>query len=152
MSDSVQPHGLQPTRLRRPWDCPGKSTGVGCHCLLPDPNLNPYDIIVQSYHTIGTDSVDGSWDSGREGPEFCGHQRNLSLPRREGPAGLTQGDQVSVSWAMVQEAETLSSSPLWLAHTPGTLEGSRDSALAPELGDPLPHRLPPVSSCRMKVT
>ena len=24
----------QPTRLLRPWDFPGKSTGVGCHCLL----------------------------------------------------------------------------------------------------------------------
>ena len=34
MSDSSQPHGLQPTRLLRPWDFPGKSTGVGCHCLL----------------------------------------------------------------------------------------------------------------------
>ena len=33
-SDSVRPHGLQPTRLLRPWDFPGKSTGVGCHCLL----------------------------------------------------------------------------------------------------------------------
>ena len=32
--DSVRPHGLQPTRLLRPWDFPGKSTGVGCHCLL----------------------------------------------------------------------------------------------------------------------
>ena len=34
VSDSLQPHGLQPTRLLRPWDFPGKSTGVGCHCLL----------------------------------------------------------------------------------------------------------------------
>ena len=34
MFDSSQPHGLQPTRLLRPWDFPGKSTGVGCHCLL----------------------------------------------------------------------------------------------------------------------
>ena len=34
MSDSQQPHGLQPTRLLHPWDFPGKSTGVGCHCLL----------------------------------------------------------------------------------------------------------------------
>ena len=29
-----RPHGWQPTRLLRPWDFPGKSTGVGCHCLL----------------------------------------------------------------------------------------------------------------------
>ena len=31
------PHGLQPTRLLHPWDFPGKSTGVGCHCLLQWP-------------------------------------------------------------------------------------------------------------------
>ena len=30
VSDSLEPHGLQPTRLLRPWDFPGKSTGVGC--------------------------------------------------------------------------------------------------------------------------
>ena len=24
----------QPTRLLRPWDSSGKSTGVGCHCLF----------------------------------------------------------------------------------------------------------------------
>ena len=34
MSDLERPHGLQPTRLLRPWDFLGKSTGVACHCLL----------------------------------------------------------------------------------------------------------------------
>ena len=34
VSDSVRPHRRQPTRLPRPWDSPGKNTGVGCHCLL----------------------------------------------------------------------------------------------------------------------
>ena len=34
MSDSVQPHRQQPTRLPRPWDSPGKNTRVGCHFLL----------------------------------------------------------------------------------------------------------------------
>ena len=34
MSDSVQPHRRQPTRLPSPWDSPGKNTGVGCHVLL----------------------------------------------------------------------------------------------------------------------
>ena len=28
------PHRRQPTRLPRPWDSPGKNTGVGCHFLL----------------------------------------------------------------------------------------------------------------------
>ena len=34
VSNSSRPYGLQFTRLLRPWGFPGKSTGVGCHCLL----------------------------------------------------------------------------------------------------------------------
>ena len=34
VSDSVRPHRRQHTRLPRPWDSPGKNTGVGCHFLL----------------------------------------------------------------------------------------------------------------------
>ena len=34
MSDSVQTHRWQPTRLCRPWDFPGKNSGVDCHFLL----------------------------------------------------------------------------------------------------------------------
>ena len=45
MFDSLQPHGLQPTRILCPWDFPGKDTGVGCHFLLhgvfPTQGLNP---------------------------------------------------------------------------------------------------------------
>ena len=40
VSNSLQPHGLQPTMLLCPWDFPGQNTGVGCHALLVDlPNL-----------------------------------------------------------------------------------------------------------------
>ena len=34
VSDSLQPHGLQPARRLCPLDSPGKNTGVGCHALL----------------------------------------------------------------------------------------------------------------------
>ena len=34
VSNSVWPHRRQPTRLPRPWDSPGKNTGVACHFLL----------------------------------------------------------------------------------------------------------------------
>ena len=44
MSDSSRPHGLQPTRLLCPWDFPGKSTGVGHHCLLQNTNDNTSQI------------------------------------------------------------------------------------------------------------
>ena len=35
VSNPQRPHGLQPTMLLHPWDFPGRSTGVGWHCLLP---------------------------------------------------------------------------------------------------------------------
>ena len=41
MSDSVQPHRRQTTRLPHPWDSPGKNTGVGFHCLLWGPIRSP---------------------------------------------------------------------------------------------------------------
>ena len=37
VSDSLQPPRLQPSRLLCPWGFPGKSAGVGCHCLLQCP-------------------------------------------------------------------------------------------------------------------
>ena len=30
----LQPHGLWPSRVLCPWDCPGQNTGVGFHFLL----------------------------------------------------------------------------------------------------------------------
>ena len=45
VSDSLGPHGLQPTRLLCPQDSPGKNTGVGCHALhqdiFPTQELDP---------------------------------------------------------------------------------------------------------------
>ena len=69
MSDSVRPHRWQPTRLRRPWDSPGKNTGVACRFLpwlpfllwLPFPsffwdpynlNLDAFDIVPEVSETI----------------------------------------------------------------------------------------------------
>ena len=43
VSDSSQPHGLQPIRLLHPWDFPGKSTGVGCHCNDTNQSKILYD-------------------------------------------------------------------------------------------------------------
>ena len=49
MSDSSQPHGLQPTRLLHPWDFPGKSTRVGCHCLLHQGSLVAFISILKPF-------------------------------------------------------------------------------------------------------
>ena len=59
MSDSVQPHRQQPTRLPRPWDSPGKNTGVGCHFLLQCMKVKSENEVAQSCPTL-CDSIDGS--------------------------------------------------------------------------------------------
>ena len=52
MSDSMRPHRWQPTRLRRPWDSPGKNTGVGCHFLLQCMSVKSESEIAQSCPTL----------------------------------------------------------------------------------------------------
>ena len=56
MSDSLWPHRLLPARLLRPWDSPGKNTGVGCPALLQgifltqELNLGPRHCRQTLYH------------------------------------------------------------------------------------------------------
>ena len=52
MSDSVRPHRRQPTRLPRPWDSPGKNTGVGCHFLLQCMKVKSESEVAQSCPTL----------------------------------------------------------------------------------------------------
>ena len=52
VSDSVRPHRQQPTRLRRPWDSPGKNTGVGCHFLLQCMKVKSESEVAQSCPTL----------------------------------------------------------------------------------------------------
>ena len=52
MSDSVQPHGLQPTRVPRPWDSPGKNTGVGCHFLIQCMKVKSESEVAHSCPTL----------------------------------------------------------------------------------------------------
>ena len=52
VSDSVRPQRRQPTRLPRPWDSPGKNTGVGCHCLLQCLKVKSESEVAQSCLTL----------------------------------------------------------------------------------------------------
>ena len=52
VSNSVQPHRRQPTRLPRPWDSPGKNTGVGCHFLLQCMKVKSESEVAQSCPTL----------------------------------------------------------------------------------------------------
>ena len=64
VSDSVRPHRRQPTRLPRPWDSPGKNTGVGCHFLLQCMKVKSESEVAQSCPTL-SDPMDCSL------PGFC---------------------------------------------------------------------------------
>ena len=59
MSDSVRPHRRQPTRLLRPWDSPGKNTGVCCHFLLQCVKVKSESEVAQSCPTL-SDPMDCS--------------------------------------------------------------------------------------------
>ena len=63
MSDSSRPHGLQPTRLLHPWDFPGKSTGVGCHCLLRNTGVCVCFSILVSSGYMPSSGITGSYGS-----------------------------------------------------------------------------------------
>ena len=52
VSDSVQPHRRQHTRLPCPWDSPGKNTGVGCHFLLQCMKVKSENEVAQSCPTL----------------------------------------------------------------------------------------------------
>ena len=52
MSNSVQPHRQQPTRLPHPWDSPGKNTAVGCHFPLQCMKVKSGSEVAQSCLTL----------------------------------------------------------------------------------------------------
>ena len=49
---TLRPHRPQPTRLPRPWDSPGKNTGVGCHFFLQYTKVKSESEVAQSCPTL----------------------------------------------------------------------------------------------------
>ena len=49
---SLQPPGLEPTRLLCPWDFPGKNTGVGLPCPSPFSGRVQFSSVAQSCPTL----------------------------------------------------------------------------------------------------
>ena len=70
MSDSVQPHRRQPTRLPCPWDSPGKNTGVGCHFLL---QCMKWKVKVKSLSHVRF--IDTPWTATYQAPLSMGYSR-----------------------------------------------------------------------------
>ena len=72
MSDSVRPHTWQPTRLPRPWDSPGKNTGMGCHFLLQRMKVKSESEVAQS---CPTRLLATPWTAAHQAPLSMGFSR-----------------------------------------------------------------------------
>ena len=58
------------TRLRHPWDSPGKNTGVGCHFLFQCMEVKSESEVTQSCPTLET-----SWTAAYKAPLSMGLSR-----------------------------------------------------------------------------
>ena len=63
----AQPHRRQPTRLCRPWDSPGKNTGMGCHFLLQCMKVKSESEVAQSCPTCSNPIDCSLWGSSVHG-------------------------------------------------------------------------------------
>ena len=78
VSDSVQPHRQQPTRLPRPWDSPGKNTGVGWHFLLQRMKVKSESEVSQCVRLVAT-----PWTAAHQAPlsmRFSKQEYGSGLP------------------------------------------------------------------------
>ena len=64
------PHRRQPTRFRRPWDSPGKNTGVGCHFLLQCMKLKVKGKSLSRVRLLAT-----PWTAAYQAPPSVGFSR-----------------------------------------------------------------------------
>ena len=64
------PHRRQPTRLPRPWDSPGKNTGVCCHFLLQCMKVKSESEVAQLCPTLAT-----PWTAAYQAPLSMGFSR-----------------------------------------------------------------------------
>ena len=70
VSDSVRPHRRQPTRHSRPWDSPGKKTGVGCHFFLQCMKVKSESEVTQLCRLLAT-----PWTAAYQAPLSMGFSR-----------------------------------------------------------------------------
>ena len=70
MSDSVRPQRRQPIRLPRPWDSPGKNTGVGCHFLLQCKEVKVKSFSIRLFATPWTAAYQAPLSTGFSRQEY----------------------------------------------------------------------------------
>ena len=103
------------TRLPRPWDSPGKNTGVGCHFLLQCMKVKSESEVAQSCLTLAT-----PWTAAHQAPPSMGFSRQkywsgVPLPSPEPPLGWINylaHSKVKVRWGRNKENTTKENSRL----------------------------------------
>ena len=108
MSDSVQPHRRQPTRLPHPWDSPGKNTGVGCHFLLQCMKVISEREVAQSCPTLAT-----PWTAAHQAPPSMGFYRQEHWSGLPFPSPMHESDK----WKWTRSVMSDSSGPRGLQAT-----------------------------------
>ena len=66
----MRPHRWQPTRRPRPWDSPGKNTGVGCHFLLQCMKVKSEREVLSHVRLLAT-----PWTAAHQAPPSMGFSR-----------------------------------------------------------------------------
>ena len=89
MSNSVRPQSWQPTRFPRPWDSPGKNTGVACHFLLQCMKVKSESEVTQSCLTP-SDPMGCSLPGSSVHGIFQG-VNSLIMQQKQADLGYTQG-------------------------------------------------------------
>ena len=99
MSDSLRPCGLQPTRLLCLRDFPGKSTGVGCHCLLWETYITIHKIANENLLYVSKKLKQGlcinleGWDGEGDGREFL-KGGDIYILMSDSCRGLTENSKI----------------------------------------------------------
>ena len=113
MSDSLQPHRRQPTRLPSPWDSPGKNTGVGCHALVKG---TPYRGRLWTLASAQLTIVEGGSGIPILSPSSsCGYKPGKT-PWKQGPVflpGESQGQGSLVSCCLWGRTESGATEATW---------------------------------------
>ena len=120
MTDSVRPHRRQPTRLPRPWDSPGKNTGVGCHFLLQCMKVKSEREVAQSCPTL-LDPMDCSLPGSSVGFSRQEYWSGVPLPSpRNYPIALLFPflSSLTRTWGVKHFANT-SGGDFWVRQMPG---------------------------------
>ena len=121
MSEFQQPHGLQPSRLLSPWDFPGKSTEVGCHCLLWNKYLQInlffwaiyYNTVYIYACCFGTECIDEE-----TGERKCNSHIQFAIWMfldKENPKMFEKGRYIEELW--MQASLSLDLLSLWTHHS-----------------------------------